>query len=282
MTTKQEQTSTEKCVNVQNQSVKVLTPNGENQPAQNGVGQSTSAEISAHPNSPAKELTSTISGLKARYSKGGIMYFPSEPVKRDKERFTFKDCKAWNIFNAECVDVHVLGNIDPHYTGCAVLSIPDDPHPWNAFRSVIDQFYQRERVIAWERYETRVAIKKAQQLEEKNKQLYDARGILDSRIGELKKALALAEEIGDISLRRVQELEDVQPAEIPTRLNLIDALLQQSDAGEWVENISEVLDCIITLAYYDEANYQPLRTVRALQEFFMKLDKATRTIAEQS
>lgn len=45
---------------------------------------------------------------------------------------------------------------------------------------------------------------------------------------------------------------------------------------------SEVLDCIITLAYYDEANYQPLRTVRALQEFFMKLDKATRTIAEQS
>lgn len=80
----------------------------------------------------------------------------------------------------------------------------------------------------------------------------------------------------------MQELEDVQPAEIPTRLNLIDALLQQSDAGEWVENISEVLDCIITLAYYDEANYQPLRTVRALQEFFMKLDKATRTIAEQS
>ena len=214
-------------------------------PTQNYVGQSRTAQNSANHNQPAVKSTGTIPGLKARYSKGGILYFPSAPVKTDKERFSFKDCKAWNIYKAECVDVYTLGNIDPDYTGCAVLNIPDDPHPWNAMRSVIDQFYQRERVIAWERHEAREAIKKAQRLEEKNQQLDGARWILDSRIGELKREQVQAHD-------KISELESNQPAEIPARLNLLDELLDLCNAGEWVDIMGGILDCVIGLSCYED------------------------------
>lgn len=264
METKQEQTSTT------GQPRKNFL--GTNRSIGKSIDQSTSAEISAHPNSPAGKSTGTIPGLKARYSKGGIMYFPSEPVKRDKERFSFKDCKAWNIYRAECVDVYIMGNIDPDYAGCAVLNIPDNPHPWNTLRSVIEQFYQREKNIAKERICAHEAIEKTQRLEGKNKQLDDARWILDSHIGELKKELAQAHD-------KIAELESNNPVEIPTRLNLLNDLLQQSDAGEWVDIMGGILDCVIGLSCYESntVSGSDIYFTRRLQEFFMKLDKAEQT-----
>lgn len=208
---------------------------------------------SANPSTAAENSTSAgksaapIPGLKARYSKGGILSFPSASVKRDKERFSFKDCKAWNIYNAECLDVHILGNIDPGYTGCPVLDIPDDPHSWNAMRSVIDQFYQREKDIAWERYGAREAIKKASKLEKK---------------------LAQAEEIADISLRRLQELERKNSI----KESLLNDLLQQRSAKEWIDGLSTVLDELIRLAEYDQTNNDALFSARQLQQFFMNLE----------
>lgn len=253
MKTNQKQTSTQKCVNIQNQSVKVLTPNGENQPAQNSVGQSTSH------GKPADQKPVT---------------WVTSPLGR-KKYFSFKDCKVWNQYKQTGVTQYIRGEIDPDYTGCAVLNIPDDPHPWNAMRSVIDQFYQRERVIAWERYEAREAIKKAQQLEEKNKQLDNARWILDSRIGELKEELAQAHD-------KIAELKCNKQAEIPTRLDILDDLLQQCNAGEWVDIMGGILDCVIGLSCYEDntVSGSDLYFARRLQQFFMKLDKATSTIAD--
>lgn len=219
----------------------------------------------------ASKSTETIPGLKARYSKGLPLQCPTPPVK-DKERFSFKDCKAWNIYRAELVDIYIMGNIDPDYAGCAVLNIPDNPHPWNTLRSVIEQFYQREKNIAKERISAHEAIEKTQRLEEKNKQLDDARWILDSRIGELKKELVQAHD-------KIAKLENNQPAEISTRLNLLNDLLQQSDAVEWVDIMGGILDCVIGLSYYESntVSGSDIYFARRLQEFFMKLEKAEQT-----
>ncbi len=59
-------------------------------------------------------------------------------------------------------------------------------------------------------------------------------------------------------------------------------LLDLCDAGEWVGNMGEIIDCIIDLMAYDGNKVQSynLYFARRLQEFFMKLDKATDTIAD--
>lgn len=254
METNQKQTSTEgrstqNCVQ-SNQPIKKAI--GINQSARNSVGQSTS------PGKPADQKPVT---------------WVACPLGR-KQNFSFKNCKTWSQYKQTGVTQYIRGEIDPGYTGCAVLNIPDDPHPWNAMRSVIDQFYQRERVIAWERYEAREAIKKAQRLEEKNKQLDNARWILDSRIGELKKELAQAHD-------KIAELESNQPAEIPTRLDILDDLLQQCNAGEWVDIMGGILDCVIGFSCYEDntVSGSDLYFTRKLQQFFMKLDKTERTKA---
>lgn len=243
MTTKQEQTST---VGQPGKNI----PRS-NQPAQNRVRQN---DLAQNGGNPAEKKP---------------IIWETSPLGR-KQYFSFKNCKTWNQYEQTGVTQYIRAEIDPHYTACAVLNIPDDPHPWNALRSVIDQFYQRERVIAWERYEAREAIKKAQQLEEKNKQLDDARWILDSRIGELKKELVQAHD-------KIAKLESNQPAEIPTRLNLLDELLAISDAEEWVDITGGILDCVIGLSCYEDKTVSgsDLYFTRRLQEFFMKLDKAT-------
>lgn len=198
----------------------------------------------------------------------------ASPIER-KKYFSFKNCKAWNQYKQTGVTQYIKGNIDPDYTGCTILNIPDDPHPWNAMRTIIDQFYQRERDIAWERYEARKAIEKATKIEDRNNQLCNARWILDSRIGDLKKELSQAHD-------KIAELESNQPAKAASIL--LDELLQQSNAGEWVDNMGDIIDCIIGLMAYDgnTVSSSDLYFARRLQQFFMKLDKATKTIAEQS
>ncbi|WP_455640030.1 hypothetical protein [Parabacteroides sp.] len=115
METKQKQTSTvghstQNCVQF-NQSIKKTIET--NQPVQNSVGQSRTAQNCANHNQPAvksadqnvlaqngknrfpqsggkpsgQSKTAKISGLTARYSKGGILHFPPAPVKRDKRTF---------------------------------------------------------------------------------------------------------------------------------------------------------------------------------------------------
>lgn len=83
---------------------------------------------------------------------------------------------------------YIRGEINPHAL-CAGLNLPDDRNPWNVLRSVIDQFYQREKDIAWKLFESREAREKAQQLEERNRKLWDTLWKQDERIGELKTLL---------------------------------------------------------------------------------------------
>ena len=297
METNQKQTSTvghstQNCVQF-NQSIKKTIET--NQPAQNSVGQSTSAEISVNVSQPVvksadqnvlaqngknrfpqsggkpagQSKTAKISGLTARYSKGGILHFPPAPVKRDKERFSFKDCKAWNTYRAECTDAYVLGNIDPGYTGCAILNIPDDPHPWNALRSVIDQFYQRERDIARERYNARIAIKETTKQKEYISQLEKVLSYSYDIIEELKKKLAQAQ-------NKFVKLDDNQPANNPAYLSPLKELLALCDAGEWVDSIDSIIDCLISLMCNDKdmIDGSDLYYARRLREFFVKLSKA--------
>lgn len=205
------------------------------------------------------------------------MHFPSAPINKDKERFSFKDCKVWNIYNAECLDVYVLGNIDPGYTGCSVLNIPNDPHPWNAMRSIIDQFYQREKEIALERHHARKAIEKTAKLEERNKQLDEGRWILDSRVGELKKEI---ERLTDLQTNVA--INAPTPKDGVNTITPIDELLELADPGEWVDNIDSIIDCLISLMRNDKdvIDGSDLYFARRLQQFFMRLDKATGTIAD--
>ena len=230
----------------------ILGPNG---PVQNCVRESTSIG----------KLPDIIPGLKARYSKGSPLQWPTSPVK-DKERFSFKDCKAWNIYRAELVDIYIMGNINPDYTGCAVLDIPDDPHPWNTLRSVIEQFYQREKDIAKERIYAHEAIEKASKQEERIQRLDRTIFETDDIILELKK---------ELKKPRDNQSETKQRAEIPARLNLLDELLDISNAGEWIDAMGSILDCVIGLSCYDgnAINGSDLYFTRRLQEFFMKLDK---------
>lgn len=105
-----------------------------------------------------------------------------------KQNFTFKNCKAWNRYKQTCTTQYIRGEINPHEL-CAGLNLPDDRNPWNVLRSVIDQFYQREKDIAWKLFESREAREKAQQLEERNRKLWDTLWKQDERIGELKTLL---------------------------------------------------------------------------------------------
>ncbi len=265
MKTKQKQTSTTGQLNGNFHSV--------NQPVQNCVQSNFIAENSAVQNQPTQNCVGQSTSHRKPGDQKPVTWVAS-PLGY-KKYFSFKDCKAWNQYKQTGVTQYIRGEIDPDYTGCAILNIPNDPHPWNTMRSVIDQYYQRERVIAWERYEARKAIKKAQQLEEKNKQLDNARWMLDSCTGELKKELAQAHE-------KIVELVSNQPTEIPTHFNLLDDLLNLCDAGEWVDNIDSIIDCLISLMCNDKdvIDGSDLYFARRLQQFFMRLDKATGTIAD--
>lgn len=198
------------------------------------------------------------------------IFWEPNPLGR-KKYFSFKNCKTWNQHRQTRVTQYIRAEIDPDYTGCVNLSIPDDPHPWNTMRSVIDQFYQREREIAWERLNAREAIKKAQELEERYKELDNIRWAQDARIGELKR-----------ELEKQNNQQKEQPAEVPARLNILDELLDISDPGEWVDIMGGILDCVIGLSCYEgnTVSGSDLYFTRRLQEFFMKLDKVAITIGK--
>ncbi|WP_455640031.1 hypothetical protein [Parabacteroides sp.] len=143
-----------------------------------------------------------------------------------------------------------MGNIDSGYTGCAILNIPDDPHPWNALRSVIDQFYQRERDIASERYDSRKATEKAKKLEERNNELTYQLEQVQTELSQLKSQ--------------------------PAYLSPLEELLALCDAEEWVDSIDSIIDCLISLMCNDKdmIGGSDLYYARRLREFFVKLSKA--------
>lgn len=180
----------------------------------------------------------------------------------EQKNYTLKECRAFNQKRLESTAAFIRGNFANGE--CKELILPDEAHPWVILHSVIEQFYKREYAMAQSIDMARCEMNRARDMIEHNKGMEDTYWKMQAEIGKLTKE------------NERLKAEDEQPA-LPTneveQPEALQELLQEASPTEWIGNMGEILDSIITAIDYSGSDglTDSLRNARSLQRFFMDL-----------
>lgn len=180
----------------------------------------------------------------------------------EQKNYTLEECRAFNQKQLEITTAFIKCNFAN--AACKELVLPDGDHPWIILHSVIYQFYKREYEIAQAIDMARCEMNQAKKIREVAKERDDLYWKMENEIVDLrqknkklKAELSQSEKMAQEQPIALQELIDVYG---------IDGL---------IDGAGDVLDGLITAAEYSGSAglLDPMRYTRALQGFFMKLEK---------
>lgn len=180
-----------------------------------------------------------------------------------QKSYTLKECKVFNQEQRDYIQQFIRGNYDPTAEINAVV-IPDDPHPWKILYSIIEQYYDREHKMAQSINFSRCEMERAQNIIKHNEGIQDIYWQMQNEMVDLRRDNErLKAELSQIEKRPQKQPEALQ--------ELID--IYGSDG--LIDGIGDVLDGLITAAEYSGSDglLESMRYTRALQGFFMKLEK---------
>lgn len=183
--------------------------------------------------------------------KKEMVEFLSSKHLADKKNFNKKDCIEWNKIIANNAIAYIEMEVGLNFDKIGELQIPGDNNPWNIVRSLISQYYQREKDLAWERFEAQKAINTYDKQKEEIKSLSD----LYWKDQEAIKALKQQTKENAVSK------EDVQ------RLKELEELLEWNPPIEWMESINSIISNL------PEEIYSLKEDLCLLNRFFINLLK---------
>lgn len=167
-----------------------------------------------------------------------------------KQESQLSDCKVWSYLRKERTTDYIKSMIDPKGVS-ATLFIPDSANPWNIVKSVVNQFYDREKDIAWGRYDYRKAIA--------------IRDKQENRIKELEKEL-------EATYNKLSSCQSDKAEKYADGLKHLEDLLFYGSAKEWVDIMFDIIDDLIMVKDEDRSEMS-LYNARMLQRFFIALQK---------
>lgn len=153
-----------------------------------------------------------------------VEFLPSKHLA-DKKNFNKKDCIEWNRILANNAIAYIEVEVGKKFNDIRELQIPEDGNPWNIVRSLISQFYQREKDLAWERFEVQKAINTYDKQKEEIKSLSD----LYWKDQEAIKALKQQTKENAVSKEDVQRLKELQE------------ILNYNSIVDWLESMNSVI-----------------------------------------
>lgn len=181
----------------------------------------------------------------------------------EQRNYTLKECRAFSLERRDYIQQFVRGNFDPK-AELPVVTIPDEPHPWNILHSVIEQFYNRECGIAQALSDARCDKERAQRTIKHNEESQEAYWRMQKEIGDLRQANERLTEILSRTEKSPQKSSDA-----------LLGLLQEASPYEWADSMGDILDGLIMSLDYSgcDALANTLSYARTLQRFFMELGK---------
>ena len=179
-----------------------------------------------------------------------VEFLPSKHLA-DKKNFNKKDCIEWNRILANNAIAYIEMEVGLNFDKIGELQIPGDNNPWNIVRSLISQYYQREKDLAWERSEAQQAINTY------DKQKEEIKSLSDLYWKEQEAIKALKQQTKENAVSK----EDVQ------RLNELEELLGWNPPIEWMESINSIISNL------PEEIYSLKEDLCLLNRFFLSLLK---------
>lgn len=183
--------------------------------------------------------------------KKEMVEFLSSKHLADKKNFNKKDCIEWNKIIANNAIAYIEMEVGLNFDKIGELQIPGDNNPWNIVRSLISQYYQREKDLAWERSEAQQAINTYDKQKEEIKSLSDLYWKEQEAIKSLKQQ----------TKENAVSKEDVQ------RLKELEELLEWNPPIEWMESINSIISNL------PEEIYSLKEDLCLLNRFFINLLK---------
>lgn len=181
-----------------------------------------------------------------------------------EQAYTLKGCKALNQERHNYIQQFIRGNYDPKAELKPVV-IPDDTHPWKILQSVIKQFYDRE-------------CEMARTINFAHCEMERAQGIIKHNDGLQNTYWKMQKEIGDLRRDNEQLKESLSQREkIPQKCGALAELIACYGIDELIEGTGDILDGLMIAFDYSDIDglRESVKYARALQKFFMELDKET-------